>query len=55
MARWKTRSKSQYGPEILDEFNRASLINGVDNSFERDGAETDAIVRPIALRRLGAK
>ena len=32
---------------ILGEFDRAGLVDGIDDGFERDGAETDAIIRPI--------
>ena len=37
------------GPELLGELDRAGLMNGVDDGFERDGSKTNAIVGQVIV------
>ena len=37
------------GPELLGEFDRAGLMNGVDDGFERDGPEMNPIIVQVIL------
>ena len=37
------------GPELLSELDRAGLMNGVNDGFERDGLETNPVIGQVAL------
>ena len=35
------------GPELLGELDRAGLMNGVDDGFERDGSKTNPVIGQV--------